>query len=174
MIREDWLSGFIDGEGTFVIGISKSKSHKTGYNILPLFSIELSCIDKPILDEIERYFGVGRVREIKMYEHYKRAGIRKNMHYRYEVWGRYCNTIRTFLESNFMITSKADSFRLWCEALDIINQKGLPNLTKEDVLSIATIRDKMNCGRKRSKKYRNYERMKELLYPPSEGKLSEF
>jgi hypothetical protein len=55
-----WISGFVDGEGSFSIKITKSPMHRLGWNVETVFKITLHKKDQNILDYIKRYdpFGV--------------------------------------------------------------------------------------------------------------------
>jgi hypothetical protein len=61
-LSDDWLSGFIDAEGSFYISMS-SKSSKTKDYPRPQFSIGLKLEEKPILEEIQKFVGFGSVFE---------------------------------------------------------------------------------------------------------------
>lgn len=70
MIDKNWLVGFVEGEGTFVIGIFKSKN---SFMVIPKFSIELHEKDREILEKIKDFFNVGYVKKIsKDNESYKK------------------------------------------------------------------------------------------------------
>jgi hypothetical protein len=55
-----WLSGFSDGEATFMVSI-KGKG-ATGFNVLLTFAIMLRDDDTPILQQIQSFLGCGRLR----------------------------------------------------------------------------------------------------------------
>lgn len=51
------------GEASFCVYITKSKAHRIGYCVRPVFKINLKIDDRPILDQIEKTLECGRVRE---------------------------------------------------------------------------------------------------------------
>lgn len=56
----DWVIGFTDGEGSFIVTISKnSKYSKTGWIITPSFQLGLHKKDISILENLKQFFGVG-------------------------------------------------------------------------------------------------------------------
>jgi len=59
------VAGFVAGEGSFFITISKIKKRKLGYQIRPMFSIQLKKSDRKILDDFQSIFGCGKVYEWK-------------------------------------------------------------------------------------------------------------
>jgi hypothetical protein len=60
VINPLWLTGFIDGEGSFHISIYKNKN-KVGWAVKPEFEIRLHARDKLLLEEIQNYFQVGKI-----------------------------------------------------------------------------------------------------------------
>lgn len=61
-----YITGFADAEGCFQINISKNDKYRTGFNIIPFFSIHLHVKDIALLNNIQSYFGVGIVHEDKI------------------------------------------------------------------------------------------------------------
>lgn len=79
-LSADWVSGFVDGEGCFLVGIQKNPEMGTGYQVLPEFTVVQPEKDIQVLYALKRFFGSGvvrrnhtdryayRVREIKSLE----------------------------------------------------------------------------------------------------------
>jgi len=57
-----WISGFVDGEGTFYIGINKSTTMTIGYQVLPEFRVVQHYKDIKLLYALKKYFDCGVVR----------------------------------------------------------------------------------------------------------------
>jgi hypothetical protein len=57
----NFITGFSDGEATFSFSICKSSGAKTGWSIIPCYSIELHGKDIALLYEIQSFFGVGKI-----------------------------------------------------------------------------------------------------------------
>ena len=57
----DFVSGFIDGEGSFSVTFIRDKSYKSGWQIKTSFSIGLHKKDLAILEKIKLFFGVGGI-----------------------------------------------------------------------------------------------------------------
>jgi hypothetical protein len=66
-LRKDWVSGFIDGEGCFYIGIVKDKAMKLGYSVKLEFSITQHIRDQLLMESFILFFGCGvrRTKEVK-------------------------------------------------------------------------------------------------------------
>ncbi len=58
----NWVAGFVDGEGTFYIGINKHPEMSIGYQVLPEFRIVQHKRDIKLLYALKNYFGAGVVR----------------------------------------------------------------------------------------------------------------
>ena len=58
----NWVAGFVDGEGTFYVGINNNPTMKTGYQVLPEFRIVQHKKDVQLLYGLKKFFGTGVVR----------------------------------------------------------------------------------------------------------------
>ncbi len=151
MLSGDWIAGFCDGESWFTLMIAPSKSTRTGFNVAPKFRIQLHKSDKSVLDQIQECLGVGRVqpqsyngRDASLFSV---AALKE------------CVQVREFFNQHPLQSKKRDAFEAWSKGLDIIASKR--HLTKEGILELAKLRDKMNMASTRhhlgKRRYRDYE-----------------
>lgn len=95
-INDKWLSGFIDGEGCFYVGINTNKTMILGKQVLPEFVITQHNRDVKVLHAIKDYLKCGIVKrnnkEVMCY-------IVRNLKHLNEI-------IIPFLDKNNLITSK--------------------------------------------------------------------
>ena len=61
IINPNFLTGFADAEGSFVLSITKSNNVKSGWVIKPRFQIHLHKKDLFILEAIKNFLGVGKI-----------------------------------------------------------------------------------------------------------------
>lgn len=61
-LSPDWITGFVDGEGCFHIGISKHPDVKFGYQILPELTVVQHERDIALLHRLRTTMGCGVVR----------------------------------------------------------------------------------------------------------------
>jgi len=57
-----WITGFVDGEGCFYVGINPHKEMTLGYQVLPEFTVVQHKRDVQVLYALKEYFGCGVVR----------------------------------------------------------------------------------------------------------------
>src|SRR4030065_1267075 len=57
-----WVVGFVDGEGGFHVGINRHSDMKSGYQVLPEFTVVQHERDVKVLHALKAYFGCGVVR----------------------------------------------------------------------------------------------------------------
>jgi len=58
-----WVVGFVDGEGCFYVGVNPHPDMKTGYQVLPEFTVVQHERDIQILYALKKFFGCGVVRK---------------------------------------------------------------------------------------------------------------
>lgn len=59
-----YVTGFTDGEGCFFIGLYADSNCKMGYRVKASFQIGLHVKDLPLLEQIQSYFGVGKITKL--------------------------------------------------------------------------------------------------------------
>jgi len=57
-----FITGFVDGEGSFIVRVRKNPKYRIGFVVEAYFSITLHKKDLKILQDIQSYFGVGKIR----------------------------------------------------------------------------------------------------------------
>ena len=136
IINPWWLSGFIDGEGSFTVSIRKSTSHTIGFQVILIFQISQHLIDVGLMENLVKYFQVGKLvfrnnHPLVIYEVVRFLDIEEK--------------IIPFLKKYPLQGIKRLEFEDWekvakiIKAKDHLNQKGLD--------SIKQIRDGMNARR---------------------------
>ena len=56
-----FISGFVDGEGCFLISVVRNNKLKSEWRVYSVFKITLHKKDLPLLEQIKAYFGVGNI-----------------------------------------------------------------------------------------------------------------
>lgn len=133
-LETQWITGFVDGEGCFHVGIAKHPEMTIGYQVLPEFTVVQHKRDVQILHALKEHFGCGVVRV----NHGDRMAFRvRKLEHLNEI-------IVPFFNKHLLKTKKRTDFKKFCEVLRII-QAG-DHLNQDGLLRIRTIAEQMNRG----------------------------
>ena len=139
---EEYISGYVNGEGCFSVSILKNKTSKSGWQIFPEFVITQGKKSLPALEIFQKYFECGKIFVNKRYDNHK------------EHLYRYCvraiknleEKIIPFFQKNQLKTFKSNDFLIFCKILKLI-KKG-SHLNHEGITSIAKLIETMNRKKK--------------------------
>jgi hypothetical protein len=133
IIDPNFLTGFTDAEGSFVLSITKSDNVKSGWVIKPRFSIGLHKKDRFILEAIKNYLGVGEIYTQGIDSVQYRVFSIKDLQLVIDHFDKYP-----------LISQKFGDYSLFKQAyLLLINKE---HLTPEGLLKIIAIRASINNG----------------------------
>ncbi len=132
-----WITGFVDGEGCFHVGINPHKEMTAGFQVLPEFTVVQHERDVQVLHALKAYFGCGVVR--------KNHGDR--MAYRVRSKQHLLEHIVPFFVKHSLKTKMNVDFRKFRRIL--LMMEADVHLTPDGVVEIRKIRDKMNRGSSR-------------------------
>lgn len=154
-ILKGYIAGLIEGEGHFGVSLQKSRPQfKMPFEIRPIFIIYMSIKEKEMLEKIKDILKVGNV--------FTRKNKKDNQNdfIRYQVSGlRNCIALTKYLNSVEFLGTKKRTYKLWKDVIEIIKEN--KHGTKEGILEIAKIRDKMHFLE--HKNYRDYNWFKNHL-----------
>lgn len=139
-IDAKWIAGFVDGEGTFYVGIYHNKTMKSGYQVLPEFRIVQHKRDIKLLYALKRFFNAGVVRV----NHDDRYEIRIR---KLEVLSK---QIVPFFKKNKLLTSKRFDFIKFAKIIRLMDEG--EHLKPDGILKIIAIAKKMNRAKKEKAK----------------------
>ena len=109
-----FVTGYVDGEGSFSVRLRKSAESRWGYKILPVFSIggQINPYNRELLEKVKEFFGgVGWI------------STSGNM-YTYEVtYLKSLHVIRNHFENYPLETSKYIHFILWSDIMNLLEKK---------------------------------------------------
>lgn len=131
-INSEWVTGFVDGEGTFYVGINKNDTMSVGYQVLPEFRIVQHKRDIKLLHALKKFFGAGVVRV--------------NHDDRYELRIRSIQHLNEKVIPHFdkypLLTQKKFDFIKFKRIVNLINKN--QHLTISGLKKIIEIAEKMN------------------------------
>jgi len=145
------ISGFVDGEGSFHVGIQRSNNVKLGWQIVPEFHVSQSQDRQDALKVIENIFNAGYIKP----NH--KTNLRDNTSV-YVVRDRISliTKIIPFFEKYPLFTEKQKDFKKFARVVELMNQNY--HLTKKGLEKILRIAFSMN----RSGKYRKFK-LKDII-----------
>ena len=132
ILEPHWIAGFVDGEGTFYVGINKNPSMKSGYQILPEFRIVQHKRDIQLLHTLKDYFGAGVVRVNHGDRYELRIRDTKTLY----------NKIIPFFEEHRLHTKKYFDYIKFKKIVGMVFRS--EHLKKEGIITIIDIASKMN------------------------------
>lgn len=128
-----YVTGLVDGEGSFGVSISKRPERSLGYSISVAFEIALQASDKHILVKLKDYFGVGGI--------YKHCC---NM-FRYKVSS--IKDIRNVIIPHFdkfnLLTQKRADFYIFKRIITILSKGPLSPADLQEVVNLKAV---LNLG----------------------------
>ena len=134
-LSDDWIVGFVDGEGCFFVGIQRHPEMTTGYQVLPEFTVVQHKRDIQVLYALKKFFGHGVVR------------VNHDDRYAYRVRGlEGLQRVSEFFMKHPLKTKKNVDFRKFRRILLLMQQDR--HLTVDGLREIVTIAMQMN-GQKR-------------------------
>lgn len=128
-----FITGFTDGEGSFILTIIKDNKYKLGWRAACRFVISLNKKDLKLLDNIKEYFGVGNVFLMG----------KDSSQYRVESLNGLAIIINHF-EKYPLITKKQADFALFKLAYDLIKNKS--HLTEKGLIELVALKAVLNNG----------------------------
>lgn len=144
LIKIGWVTGFVDGEGCFSIGFvrqpdrTKRKGYRTGYQVSHNFAVVQGAKSKSSLEELQKFFGVGKVYINRRYDNHKEHLFRYNVYDRDHL----LRVIIPFFRRYPMRTAKQRDFEKFARCVEMM-QYNL-HLTKNGIITIAKIVQTMN------------------------------
>jgi hypothetical protein len=130
-----FISGFCDGESTFVVSIVKKKVYSLGWYVKLRFAIALHYRDLPLLKQIQSFFGVGKITQN---ENSNEAA------YYVESVKDLNNVIIPHFILYPLLTQKRADFQLFKLIVNLINKK--EHLTLAGLEKIISIKASINLG----------------------------
>ena len=135
-IEPEWLTGFTDADGSFIIKLVKSQRYKLGETVQLVFQLAQHSRDEALLILIIEYLGCGY-----LYKHSENAVIIRVINFNDIV-----TIIIPFFKKYKIRGMKALDFEDWCKAAELMKEK--KHLTAEGLEEIKQIKTGMNTGRK--------------------------
>lgn len=135
-MHPSYVTGFVDGEGSFSILVLKRATYKTGWNIIPVFTINLNSRDTALLEKIQSFFGgIGNItiRDKDNTAYFTVKSIKDII-----------NVIIPHFEKYPLLTEKQADFELFKEIVIIMHNK--QHLDSKGLDKIISLKSSLNKG----------------------------
>ena len=139
-----YLAGFADGEGSFSASLRKRSDHKAGWQIVLIFNVAQR--DTAVLSLFKKHLGCGRLQKRKDGVHYYVVANYKMIHER---------VIPFFETYGFLSEGKKHNFMVFKKIAQLMNEGA--HLTKPGFNQIVELREELNPGRGRKRKYKQLD-----------------
>ena len=138
----NYLAGFTDGEGSFSVSLRKLDDRTLGWQVVLTFNVAQR--DLTVLALMKRYLGCGRIQARKDGVHYfvvlnPTALVER--------------VIPFFKRFGFLSATKKTNFRVFTEIATLVSSN--LHLTPDGLAKIVALREQLNVGRGRTRKYTN-------------------
>lgn len=148
-IQVAWfLSGFVDGEGSFNISFRQKQDYKTKWQ--PVLSFNVSQRERLILDLMRNWFECGIVKKRKDGLHSYDVTNPKDLK---------LTIIPFFIKYPFISKRKSKNFELFKSAVEIMFNK--KHLSENGLKNLVLIREMINLGAGRTRKYTAHDILSE-------------
>ncbi len=135
-----YIAGFTDGEGSFNISIKKRNDYAEGWKVAASFNI--SQKDRVILSWIKNILGCGSLRErLDGVVYYEVTNITT----------LYKKILPFFTRFNFISSRKKKNFSIFKQIVEVMFKQ--EHLTEEGLKKVLQLRELLNEGKGRKRKY---------------------
>lgn len=137
----NYFTGFADGEGNFNVSLRKREDHTMGWQVVLTFNV--SQKESYILSQFKKIFGCGKLIQRRsdglfMYSVANPRSLQEKV-------------IPFFRRFKFLSQTKKKNFSLFCQIAELVFAKR--HLTDEGLRKIVNLREELNKGKGRKRKY---------------------
>jgi hypothetical protein len=138
LITNDWLVGFVDGEGCFSCPVFRNRSMRLGWQVQPAFVFVQGISSRDVLEGIGSFFDCGRLSVNHRYDNHREDLLR----YYVTRFGDLRDVIVPFFQANPLRTAKRENFAKFAEIVALMDLRR--HLEVSGLLEIAEIAQTMN------------------------------
>lgn len=140
-INDDYLIGFVEGEGTFYIGIVPSPETKSGWQVIYFFKVSQNPSGKMVLDYLKKRLGCGYIKP----NHKNNIKRDKSLAYVVRDFPSLKQRVIPFFDNKLVIKNRV--FKKFKRILELIEKK--QHLNKHGIKKILDLAYTMNTGKRR-------------------------
>ena len=153
---EQWVVGFVDGEGCFSISVVRNHGCRFGWQVQHEFAVTQAAPSRPALELLVEVFGCGRIIEQHPLLDHRQTLLRFSVKRRNEL----LNRVVPFFEANPLRTAKRADFERFTQAIHMMEAGA--HRSEDGLRAIAAITQQMN----RRQRSRYLESSEAIRQPP--------
>jgi hypothetical protein len=135
---EQWIVGFVDGEGCFSIAVVRNPGLRLGWQVQHEFSVTQAAPSRDALELVRERFGCGTILEQQRHDNHKSSLLRFSVKRRRDLM----DVILPFFEQYPLRTAKRDDFELFTTAIH--KMEAGEHLDPHGLRAIALLTERMN------------------------------
>ena len=135
---EQWVVGFVDGEGCFSISVVRNPGCRLGWQVQHEFAVTQAVPSRAALEYLVEVFGCGRIVEQHCADNHRDRLLRFSVKRRIDL----VETVTPFFEVNPLRTAKKSDFERFASVLQLMQASA--HLSEEGLRHIASITEEMN------------------------------
>lgn len=143
-VGDDYLVGFVEGEGCFYIGIVKSKETITHWQVIYFFKVSQNPSGKIVLEKLKEKLNCGYIKQ----NSYSNKSD-KSLAYVVRDLPSIIELVIPFFKGK-LLTKKAQDFDKFCQVIELVRKK--EHFKKRGMLKILEIAYSMNTGKRKFSK----------------------
>ena len=153
---EQWVVGFVDGEGCFSISVVMNSGCRLGWQVQHEFSVTQAAPSESALEDLKRFFSCGTIIENRRHDNHRHSLMRYSVKRRPDLVER----IIPLFEEHPLRTAKHYDFEAFSNVVSMMRRD--QHLTREGLTKIALITETMN----RKQRSRFLESSEAIRQPP--------
>jgi hypothetical protein len=142
---EQWIVGFVDGEGCFSIAVVRNPGLRLGWQVQHEFSVTQAATSRDALELLREHFGCGTVLEQQRNDNHRSSLLRFSVKRRRDL----VDVVLPFFERYPLRTAKRRDFELFATAIH--RMEAGDHLGRDGLRDIALLTEQMN--RKQQSRY---------------------
>ena len=155
---EQWVVGFVDGEGCFSISVVRNAGCLLGWQVQHEFSVTQAAPSRPALEVLQRVFECGYIIENRRTDNHREQLLRFSVKRRSDL----VRAVIPFFRRYPLLTAKQYDFERFCTVLSLMGE-GV-HLTEAGLERIAALTEQMN-RRQRSRFLESSEAIRRPAQP---------
>ena len=161
---EEWIVGFVDGEGCFSISVVRNATCALGWQVQHEFAVTQASPSRAALEYVRDVLGCGRIVEQLRHDDHRSPLLRFSVKRRSDL----VSIVVPFFNEHPLRTAKRLDFERFAHVLQLMEAGA--HRTKEGLVVIASVTEEMN-RRQRSRYLESSEAIRQPSRPDDEMKI---